>query len=91
MSKLILELTSDGMAYVWPLLPDASKSVQSVKADQDPEALAADGDFLEKSGFYRSVTDFMNHSKYSAEAFDYAALGDYESIRYCRATLLTRK
>ena len=85
MSQLILELTPDGMAYLWPVLPGVSKPTLPIEADQDPEALAADGDFLEKAGLYRSITDFMNHSRYSAETFDYSVLGDYESIRSCRA------
>ena len=84
---IIVELTSDGLAYVWPLLPGEIRLEDIPDTDQDPEALIADGDFLEYSGFYHHITDFMTHSKYLETLYVFEFLGDFESIRACRTAV----
>ena len=86
---LIAELTADGIVYVWPKAATILKSSRPLNEDQDPEALLADGDFIQMSGYYNGVKDFLSHSKYTSDSYNVTFIGEYESIRSCRLALKT--
>jgi len=84
---LIVEFTADGVAYIWPAIPDTQMMALSPDVDQDLDALLADGDFLERAGLFHNIADFMNYSKYTPARYEYSLIGDFASIRSCRAAM----
>lgn len=86
--QLIAELTPDGMVYLWPMTAAKQQLQLHPEKDQDLDALLADGDFIEKSGFYHSIFDFMSNSKYTPELYALLEAGEFDSIRACREFLL---
>lgn len=84
---VIVELTPDGMVYVWPVAAEQGRPLRPADNDQDPDALMIDGDFLMSRGYYHNIADFMDHSEFSAERYCATPIGELESIRICRVVL----
>ena len=84
----IVELTEDGIAYIWPVMANTDTVSVDRETDQDLDSFLIDGDFVEYFGYFTGIIDFMIHSvKYTPDRFVCVPLGEFASIRYCRAAM----
>ena len=85
--QVIAELLPDGSVYVWPVQPALHSPITDPSKEQDLEDLMTDGEFIEHHGFFYSIADFMDNTKYSPALYNLQPLGEHESIRFCRSVL----
>ena len=91
---LILELSDDGIAHIWPMIPAFRAGrplAQEAETNQDFSNYLFDGDWAAELPwmYFHDLDEVMTLMNRNEISVSYKELGSFPSIRAARATLYT--